>query len=451
MATTNWSYVSFGQICLHSAFGPRFSSREYSDGGSIACLRTKDISLNGVITLSTMPRADLDPDKFSDHFLHSEDLVITRSGRVGTVAVFQNFSLPVVPGAFLIRFRLDRKIADPWFYRYYFNSPIGQQSIQSIASGSVQQNINITNLNRLKVPLPDIHTQKAIAKILGTLDDKIEINRRMNETLESIARAIFKSWFVDFDPVRAKLEGQSHERQSSTSAYPMPAEVYDLFPSAFQDSELGKIPQGWDVRSAEEVADIGIGKTPPRKQKEWFTKNKSDLPWISIRDLGACDVYISKVKEYLTEEAVQKFNVRKIPDNTVVVSFKLTVGRVAITDGQMLSNEAIAHYKPKPSEQELPPEYLYFYLQQFDYRSLGSTSSIATAVNSKLMKAIPVLVPSSKLNKCYQNVVGPLFTRIKLNQKESETLAQLRDTLLPKLLSGELTVPDALLQAEEVL
>ena len=287
--------------------------------------------------------------------------------------------------------------------------------------------------------VPPLAEQKAIAAVLGALDDKIELNRRMNATLEAMARALFQSWFVDFDPVRAKLDARP----------PAGLDPAALFPATFQDSPLGPIPQGWEVKTADEVSQVGIGKTPPRKEHQWFSENSSDVPWMSIRDLGNAGVFISHTSEFLTTEAVEKFRVRRIPDNTVVLSFKLTMGRVAITDGEMLSNEAIAHFLLKP-ETPFGSAYLYCYLKGFGYDQLGSTSSIATAINSDMVRGIRILVPPKGIADSFEQTVRPLFTQMKNIQNQSRTLATLRDTLLPKLLSGELSVADGIGLAERV-
>jgi type I restriction enzyme S subunit len=279
--------------------------------------------------------------------------------------------------------------------------------------------------------VPPLSEQKAIAGVLGALDDKIELNRRMNGTLEAMARALFQSWFVDFDPVRAKLDGRQPTGMDSATA--------DLFPDSFEESELGHIPKGWGVKTADEISVVGIGKTPPRKEHHWFSENSADVPWMSIRDLGEAGVFISKTSEFLTPDAVEKFRVRRIPDGTVVLSFKLTVGRVAITDGEMLSNEAIAHFRLN-IETPFGAAYLYCYLKGFGFDQLGSTSSIATAINSDMVRGIKVLVPSKGVADAFDKMVAPLFAQMKSIQNQSHTLANLRDTLLPKLLSGELSV-----------
>ena len=256
----------------------------------------------------------------------------------------------------------------------------------------------------------------------------------MNETLEAMARAIFKSWFVDFDPVRAKMEGRQPAGMDAATA--------DLFPDKFEESSLGLIPKGWLYKPAETICSIGIGKTPPRKESEWFSNSYHDIRWASIRDMGGSGTFISDTKEYLVSEAITRFNVRVVPDHTVLLSFKLTIGRVAITDGEMTTNEAIAHFK-LDNKIDISSEYLYLYLKAFDYNQLGSTSSIAEATNSKIIKAMPILIPDSELMKKFTNQVANIFARIKSNQKESYTLTTIRDTLLPKLMSGEIRVKEA--------
>lgn len=190
---------------------------------------------------------------------------------------------------------------------------------------------------------------------------------------------------------------------------------------------------------AEEYFDIAIGKTPPRKEHQWFTTNPSDVTWVSISDMGSCGTYIRRSSEQLTQEAVDKFNIRVIPSNTVLLSFKLTVGRIAITYGEMTTNEAIAHFK---TDKPFINEYLYCYLKDFNYQTMGSTSSIATAVNSKLIKAMPFIIPADDEITRFHTVVGPMFEQILNNQIENDSLAEMRDTLLPRLMSGELDVSD---------
>lgn len=188
---------------------------------------------------------------------------------------------------------------------------------------------------------------------------------------------------------------------------------------------------------AEEYFDIAIGKTPPRKEHQWFTTNSSDVTWVSISDMGSCGTYISRSSEQLTQEAVDKFNIKVVPSNTVLLSFKLTVGRIAITHGEMTTNEAIAHFK---TNKPFINEYLYCYLKDFNYQTMGSTSSIAIAVNSKIIKAMPFVIPANGEISRFHSVASPMFEQIRNNQIENDSLAEMRDALLPKLMSGEIDV-----------
>lgn len=192
---------------------------------------------------------------------------------------------------------------------------------------------------------------------------------------------------------------------------------------------------------AEEYFDISIGKTPPRKESQWFSENSSDYVWVSISDMNKCGLYIQNSAEYLTHDAVKKFNIKIVPDNTVILSFKLTVGRVAITDGNITTNEAIAHFKTGNPQ---ITEYLYCYLKNFNFQTLGSTSSIATAINSRIVKQLPFIVPNDDILKKFHNIAAPIFMVIKTNQHENGYLLKLRNELLPKLISGDCEFFDSL-------
>jgi type I restriction enzyme, S subunit len=334
-------------------------------------------------------------------------VTVGRSGTIGIVSYSSEDFWPLNTALYVKDFHgNDARFA------YYFLKTF---PFKRYDSGSVQPSLNRNFVHPVEVIVPAVSEQRRIAAVLGALDDKIELNRKMNQTLEEMAQAIFKSWFIDFDGVPE---------------------------SDMVESELGMVPKGWEVKRADEIASVAIGRTPPRKEPQWFSESEGDVRWMSIRDLGACEVYIHQTRERLTAEAVERFRVRSIPDQTVVLSFKLTVGRVAITVGEMLSNEAIAHFV-LPEGSVLSSEYLYSYLSAFRYESLGSTSSIGTAVNSKMIKAMPIIVPLEDSAGRYQSDVSPLFERLKAASLECVTLTQLRDTLLPKLISGEIRVPEA--------
>ena len=281
--------------------------------------------------------------------------------------------------------------------------------------------INKSTFSNFEVEVPSsLRNQTQIAKILSSLDDKIELNNRINANLEEQAQTLFHRWFVDFEfPNEQGLPYKSNG-------------------GAFIDSELGRIPNGWKVFHADEVFHINIGKTPPRKEQEWFSnESKNNIKWVSISDLGGIGVFVNDSKEYLSKDAISKFNIIVVPRNTVLLSFKLTVGRVAIANCKLTTNEAIARfYLPK----EYFREYTYLALKNYNYSKLGSTSSIAIAVNSKIIKAMPILIPSDNILKLFNVVMAPVFNIIEKNQTTIENLVSLRDTLLPKLMNNEINL-----------
>ena len=307
--------------------------------------------------------------------------------------------------------RPDESKVVPQFLFYKLLSPQFYRKADVMAVGAVQRTISLTSLRNATIQLPPLKIQSKIVDVLSSLDDKIAVNKKICENLEAQAQALFKHWFVDFAPFR---DGK------------------------FVESELGLIPEGWRVGKAEDFYTINIGKTPPRAERQWFSESKGNNKiWISISDMGSCGTFISDSKEYLTPEAQSKFNVVMVPAGTILLSFKLTIGRVAIADNELTTNEAIARFILPNSDYR---EFTYLYLRQYKYGSLGSTSSIATAVNSKIIKSMPLLMPSIEVLTKFSSFVSKLFDEMRILNKESARLATLRDTLLPKLMSGEIKV-----------
>ena len=299
---------------------------------------------------------------------------------------------------------------DPDFI-YYLMIIVGRELNFMSKTSTAVPIINKSTFSNTEVFVPNLENQIRIGKILSSLDDKIELNRQINDNLEQQAQALYKSWFVDFEPFK---DGK------------------------FEESEIGLIPEGWCVGKAEDFYEINIGKTPPRKEHEWFTLDKSQNIWVSISDLGSDSRFIFDSSEYLTDKAIQKHNIVLVPENTVLLSFKLTIGRVGIAGTQLTTNEAIARFITNSVNRE----YTYFLLKNFNYSKLGSTSSIATAVNSKIIKAMMILMPNDECLLNFKKLVGPIIDGIKKNEEEILHLTELRDNLLLKLMSGELKIND---------
>ena len=369
----------------------------------------------------------------NNHLVNKPGVVIGRKGTVGNVTYSEN-PFWAIDTAFYVAD--EPEIRDIRFV-YFMLKTLG---LNQMNSDSAVPGLNRDNAHALPIVIPPIQIQREIADHLQMLDDRITLLLETNTTLEAIAQALFKSWFVDFDPVRAKQEGREPEG--------MDADTAALFPDSFEESELGLIPKGWNWSTMDSISTVGIGKTPPRKEPQWFSENNKDERGVSIRDMGISGVFISQTSEYLTAESIDRFNVRIIPGNTVLLSFKMTIGRVSLTVGKMTSNEAIAHFK-LDEKSPLTSEYIYLYLKQFKYSTLSSTSSIADAVNSKTVKNIPILVADQSILKAFQNNVSAIFYRIKVIEEQSQTLTAIRDTLLPRLISGQLRIPEAEALIEE--
>jgi type I restriction enzyme S subunit len=329
--------------------------------------------------------------------LHSGDVLInsTGTGTAGRVAQIFNIPMPTTVDGHMILLRPTKEI-DPLYYGYVIKSY--QKKIESLAEGSTgQTEINRQRLqDEIYITFPkDRALQKEIGTFLFQIDEKIKNNSEINNNLLEQVLTLYRNKFVDT---------ANNERA---------------------------------ICRADEYFDISIGKTPPRKEPQWFSTNPQDVTWVSISDMGTCGLYISSSSEQLTKQAVERHNVKVVPDNTVLLSFKLTVGRIAITNGEMTTNEAIAHFKTDKKEIN---EYLYCYLKCFNYQTMGSTSSIATAVNSKIIKGMPFIVPTNDELEEFHGFAAPMFAKIKANQIETNNLTALRNTLLPKLMSGELDV-----------
>lgn len=369
--------------------------------------KTPQKSDRGVMTLSAKSVRDGYIDYSQCYFISPEeytrfmvrgfpkvgDVLLTTEAPLGVTARLDRADVAIAQR--LLTLRGKTGVLDTGFLYYYLKSPIGQAKLLERQTGTTVTGIKQAEFRRIMIELPDIGTQCKIVSILQSLDDKIRTNKEINENLLEQAQALYREMFVNTT---------NDQRRTCR---------------------------------AEEYFDIAIGKTPPRKEHQWFTTNPSDVTWVSISDMGSCGTYISRSSEQLTQEAVDKFNIKVVPSNTVLLSFKLTVGRIAITHGEMTTNEAIAHFK---TDKPFINEYLYCYLKDFNYQTMGSTSSIAIAVNSKIIKAMPFVIPADDEISRFHSVAGPMFEQILKNQLENDSLAEIRDTLLPRLMSGELDV-----------
>ena len=382
-----------------------------------------------------MDRVPLSHSESERFLLNEGDLLFARQSLVlegaGKCSIFLGDDEAVTFESHVTRVRLDPTKADPSFYFYYLQSHHGRAAIRSIVEqGAGASGIRGSNLESLDVlwrPLPEQH---AIAHILGTLDDKIELNRRMNKTLEAIARALFKSWFVDFDPVRAKAEGRDPG---------LPKPLADLFPARLVYSVLGQIPEGWGTGSILDQAKLLSGGTPKTDVPAYWD---GGILWASAKDVSQSGAaFLVGTERTITTRGLEESAAQIIPAlSTAVVARGATTGRMALLGRDMAMNQT-CYALTTTSE---TPFALHYRLQhEIDALVRAAHGSVFDTITTKTFSTAEVVVVPPPLLKAFERKAAPTLQRVLMSAVEAHTLAAVRDTLLPKLISGELRIPEA--------
>ncbi len=318
--------------------------------------------------------------------------------------------------------------ADTRFLSY----ALSQTDISCYLTGSTMPKLTQGNLNRLPVIAPPLVEQKAIAAVLGALDDKIELNRRMNATLEAMARALFQSWFVDFDPVRAKLDGRHPVGLDPATAA--------LFPDSFEDPELGPIPKGWEVSKLKDLTSkIGSGATP-RGGSEVYVDEGTAL--IRSQNVYDHEFHWAGLARLTDKSASELKNVEVMKDDVLLNITGDSILRTCVVDPSVLPARVNQHVAIIRSIEGIPPRYLHLYLLQESMKSIlmgMSAGATRHAITKGHLESIDVLRPSAPVLEAFEELTTPWFDQIDALRNQSRTLATLRDKLLPKLLSGKLS------------
>jgi type I restriction enzyme S subunit len=287
-----------------------------------------------------------------------------------------------------------------------------------------------------KFRLPPIDEQRAIAHILGTLDDKIELNRKQNEMLEAMARALFKAWFVDFEPVRAKMEGRWQRGQSLPG---LPAHLYDIFPDRLVESELGEIPEGWRHSTIGEEVTVCGGSTPSTKEPEFWEGGQHC--WATPKDLSALKFpVLLDTDRKITDAGLAKISSGLLPVGTVLLSSRAPIGYLAIAEVPTAINQGFIAMK---CDGVLPNVFVLQWCRESMDAIVGNANgSTFQEISKSNFRPLRVVVPSDPVLTSFTRSAGSLYRQLAENEREARTLAQLRDTLLPKLISGELRVSE---------
>lgn len=309
-------------------------------------------------------------------------------------------------------------------------------------TGSTVSNVRIPVLEALRIPTPALATQREIGAILGALDDRIDLLRQTNATLEAIAQALFKSWFVDFDPVRAKMEGREPQGMDAATAA--------LFPDGFEDLELGAIPRGWRVGKLGELCEsIFSGGTPDTRKPEYWD---GDLPWFSSGETR--ETVVIATEKHITETAVANSSTRLARPGDVLIASAgqgLTRGQTSFCAIDTYINQSVISVRT--NQEVAHPAWTFHDLaRRYDQlRSISDSHSIRGSLTTKNLASLRVIAPPSTLMQRFGSIVEPLLAAQAANRQRAQSLAKLRDTLLPRLISGNLRLPAAKLEVEDAL
>ena len=325
-----------------------------------------------------------------------------------------------------------RKDISETAYAYYLTKWAGvrEYAISQMTGTSGRQRVPTSAFDHLTVPIPPPPEQHAIAQILGALDEKIELNQRMTLALEEMLRALFKSWFIDFDPVRAKAEGRD---------YCIPKPISDLFPDKLIDSELGEIPEGWEVRPVGELANVLGGSTPSTKERSYWEGGTH--AWATPKDLSGLSVpVLLDTERKITDAGLSQIGSGLLPVGTVLLSSRAPIGYLAISEIPVAINQGFIAMTAKPGTSNL---FLLFWASLANDKIVSrANGSTFLEISKSNFRPILIATPSARVMQEYEKQARPLYRRIVECAQESCTLADLRDALLPMLISGELRVKD---------
>ena len=405
-------------------FGSNLVSRDYAESG-IPVIRGGNMSNGRWVGGDFAWVGEEKAEELSANLAFPGEIVFTQRGTLGQVCLVPDGPYDkYVLSQSQMKLRVNPSICDPLFMLYQFRSPDQQAyiDVNAIRVGVPHTNLGILRDTPCRVP--PLSTQKAIAHILGTLDDKIELNRKTNATLEAMAKALFKSWFVDFDPVRAKAEGRPTG---------LPTDISDLFPNSFEDSELGEIPRGWEIKGLDEVADflngLALQKYPPED-------GLPTLPVIKIAQLKKGD---SAGADQCSSSLPGEYVVR---DGDVLFSWS---GSLAV-DIWCGGDGALNQHLFKVTSKSHSKWFFYYWVKHHlpDFQEIAKSKATTMGhIQRHHLSAAKAVIPSPSLLGAMDSAFEPLLERSFGLRSQSRELSAVRDTLLPKLISGELRIPDA--------
>jgi type I restriction enzyme S subunit len=437
-----WEPTTLGEICRRGGgdiqtgpFGSQLHASDYVPCG-IPSIMPQNIGDNRISEDGIARITADDALRLSRYLVRCGDIVYSRRGDVERRALIREREDGWLCGTGCLRIRFGNGVVHPPYVAFYLGHPLVREWIVRHAHGATMPNLNTSILSALPFVLPPLEEQRAIAHILGTLDDKIELNRRTNETLEAMARAIFKSWFVDFDPVRAKASGEPPK--SICRRLGLTPEFLALFPNRLEESELGEIPTGWVVSTIDGLAQIVGGGTPSTKE-EVFWKDGQNY-WATPKDLSklATPVLLATERK-ISDLGLSQIGSGLLPRGTVLLSSRAPIGYRAITEVPVAINQGFIAMQPNKGVSRL----FLLYWAEWAHQEIISRANGSTflEISKGSFRPIPLVTPPDSIFRAFDQILGPVYGQIVSNECESILISEERDTLLPQLLSGKLSVP----------
>jgi len=462
--SSEWKQFSLEQIALggkegmvDGPFGSNLPERLYTESG-IPVIRGSNLTKgkerfrdHEFVYIS-----DETAQKLSRSMCLPGDIVFTKKGTLGQIGFVPlgKHSCYLISSN-QMRMRVDPLIADAEFVYYYLAQPKSIEKVIRDSEHTGVPKINLAYLRSFPIWLPPLLYQRRITTILRAIDDRITLLRETNATLEAIAQALFKSWFVDFDPVRAKQQNvgrvsDSVTRQDDCNAldvglrlspnptYEIPTEIAELFPDSFEQSELGLVPRGWRVVPFSETINVIGGGTPKTSICEYWN---GDIPWFSVVDAPVItDVFVIDTEKHITQNGLDNSSTKLLPAGTTIISARGTVGRLALTGREMAMNQSCYGLRGKAGDDYFTYFCTYRLVETLRRRTHGS---VFDTITRDTLTGVFTVYPEKTVISAFESLLTPTMERIRENLKQTQTLATLRDTLLPRLISGQLRLPDA--------
>ena len=410
---SKWTKYRVDEIAKKTGIGPfgsRMKSDTYTQSG-VPVIRGTNITGGRSFSGEWVYVSERDADQLSSCNVREGDLVFPHRGSIGEVGIVPGDRERYLLSSSLMSLKCDETKADSLYLYYFFKSNEGRHQLLKNASQVGTPGIGqpLRSLRSIELYLPPVEQQKDIATMLGCLDDKIELNRRMNESLEAMARAIFQSWFVDFDPVRAKASGESVD--SICQRLGLTPELLALFPDSFEDSELGEIPTGWLPTRLDNVLELAYGKA-----------------------LKATDRIVGEIPVYGSGGVTGYHHESLIDGPTIIVGRKGTVGSLYWEDRSSYPIDTVFYVKPK-----LELTYCLYLLQTLALETMNTDAAVPGLNRNNVYRLLTSL-PDEKLRAAFNRLAMVVRSQMRAITEELKTLSEVRDTLLPTLLSGSLVV-----------